>query len=93
MTIRVEKAPSDASIDSSRRLASAREAIDGLPLLCRAIFMLRKVHRLSQAEIAEVFGLSCREVEQYAAEGLMHCQNRLRGMERAAPMASDSPSD
>jgi DNA-directed RNA polymerase specialized sigma24 family protein len=71
-------APSDAQIDLSRRVGALRAAIGSLPPLCRGIFMLRKVHRLSHAEIADVFGLSCREIEKYVAEGLVHCQNRLR---------------
>ncbi|MGH8198825.1 MAG: sigma factor-like helix-turn-helix DNA-binding protein [Steroidobacteraceae bacterium] len=90
LTALFAKAPSDAQISPGRRFGSLRAVIDGLPPLCQRIFMLRKVHRLSHAEIAEVFGLSRRGIEKYVAEEPVRCQDRLRQL--SATREQKSPS-
>lgn len=89
LTAPFAKTPCDAQIAPGRAFGSLRAVIDGLPPLCRGILMLRKVHRLSHAEIADVFGLSSREIEKYVAEGLVRCQERLR--QPAATREQKSP--
>lgn len=45
-------------------------AIAELPIDCRRVFILKKVYGLSQAEIAERFGISVSMVEKHVAKGM-----------------------
>jgi RNA polymerase sigma factor (sigma-70 family) len=45
-------------------------AIAELPVDCRRVFILKKVYGLSQAEIAERFGISVSMVEKHVARGM-----------------------
>lgn len=45
-------------------------AIAELPVDCRRVFILKKVYGLSQAEIAERFGISISMVEKHVAKGM-----------------------
>jgi DNA-directed RNA polymerase specialized sigma24 family protein len=49
-----------------------------LPPLCRRVFVLRKVYRLSHDEIAEVLGVSHSTIEKHVAKGLIRCRDYLR---------------
>jgi DNA-directed RNA polymerase specialized sigma24 family protein len=40
--------------------------------------VLRKVYKLSHAEIAEVLGVSHSTIEKHVAKGLMRCRDYLR---------------
>jgi DNA-binding transcriptional ArsR family regulator len=42
------------------------------------VFVLRKVYRLSHAEIAEVLGVSHSTIEKHVAKGLVRCRDYLR---------------
>jgi RNA polymerase sigma factor (sigma-70 family) len=70
--------PPDEQIDSRRRFESLCTAIDRLPPLCRRVFVLRKVYKLSHAEIAQVLGVSHSTIEKHVAKGLMRCREYLR---------------
>ena len=72
------EAPPDEQIDARRRFESFCAAVDRLPPLCRRVFVLRKVYKLSHTEIAEVLGVSHSTIEKHVAKGLMRCRDYLR---------------
>ena len=78
MNVDTLEAPPDEQIDARRRFESFCTAIDRLPPLCRRVFVLRKVHKLSHAEIAQVLGVSHSTIEKHVAKGLMRCREYLR---------------
>ncbi len=73
-----QEVPPDEQIDSSRRFESFCAAVDRLPPLCRRVFVLRKVYKLSHTEIAEVLGVSHSTIEKHVAKGLLRCRDYLR---------------
>jgi RNA polymerase sigma-70 factor (ECF subfamily) len=52
--------------------------VDRLPPLCRRVFVLRKVFKLTHAEISEVLGVSHSTIEKHVAKGLVRCRDYLR---------------
>jgi RNA polymerase sigma factor (sigma-70 family) len=72
------EAPADEQIDARRRFELFCAAVDRLPPLCRRVFVLRKVYRLSHDEIAEVLGVSHSTIEKHVAKGLLRCREYLR---------------
>jgi RNA polymerase sigma factor (sigma-70 family) len=70
--------PADEQLDSRRRFESFCAAVDRLPPLCRRVFVLRKVFKLSHAEISEVLGVSHSTIEKHVAKGLLRCRDYLR---------------
>src|ERR1700732_2797103 len=72
------EAPADEQIDARRRFESFCAAVDRLPPLCRRVFVLRKVYRLSHDEIAEVLGVAHSTIEKHVAKGLVRCRDYLR---------------
>jgi len=72
------EAPADEQIDARLRFESFCAAVDRLPPLCRRVFVLRKVYRLSHDEIAEVLGVSHSTIEKHVAKGLLRCRDYLR---------------
>jgi DNA-binding transcriptional ArsR family regulator len=58
------------------------------------VFVLRKVYKLSHAEIAEVLGVSHSTIEKHVAKGLMRCREYLRehGLLDAADAGRTSPT-
>jgi RNA polymerase sigma factor (sigma-70 family) len=72
------EAPPDEQTDSRRRFESFCAAVERLPPLCRRVFVLRKVHKLSHAEISEVLGVSESTIEKHVAKGLVRCRDYLR---------------
>jgi len=86
------EAPPDEQLDARRRFESFCAAVDRLPPLCRRVFVLRKVYKLSHTEIAEVLGVSHSTIEKHVAKGLMRCRDYLRdhGMLDSAEPAGKS---
>jgi RNA polymerase sigma factor (sigma-70 family) len=78
LTVYSPDAPADEQIDARRRFESFCAAVDRLPPLCRRVFVLRKVYRLSHDEIAEVLGVSHSTIEKHVAKGLLRCRDYLR---------------
>jgi len=72
------EAPPDEQTDARRRFESFCAAVERLPPLCRRVFVLRKVHKLSHAEISEVLGVSQSTIEKHVAKGLVRCRDYLR---------------
>ncbi len=65
-------------IEGRRKMAIFAEAVSSLPPQCRRVFMLRKVHGLSQKDVAEKLGISASTVEKHVALGLLKCSDYLR---------------
>jgi len=70
--------PADEQLDSGRRFETFCTAVDRLPPLCRRVFVLRKVFKLTHAEISEVLGVSHSTIEKHVAKGLVRCRDYLR---------------
>jgi RNA polymerase sigma-70 factor (ECF subfamily) len=70
--------PPDEQIDGRRRFEAFCAAVDRLPPLCRRVFVLRKVYKLSHAEIAEILNVSHSTIEKHVAKGLLRCRDYLR---------------
>jgi len=85
--------PSEAPAGEQSAAPRAREfssaAVDRLPPLCRRIFVLRKVHDLSHAEIAEVLNVSHGVIERQVAKGLVRCRDFPREIRLGAADAVD----
>lgn len=53
-------------------------AINQLPPICRQVFVQRKIHSKSHAEIASMLGISTKTVESHLAKGLTLCRSFVR---------------
>lgn len=58
-------------------------AINQLPPICRQVFVQRKLHSKSHAEIAAMLGVSTRTVESHLAKGLTLCRAFVRKAKQA----------
>lgn len=65
-----------AMIDRDR-LACLRTALAELPPRCREVFVLRRIHDLSSAEIADRLGITQNAVAKHVRHALHHCHSRL----------------
>jgi RNA polymerase sigma-70 factor (ECF subfamily) len=76
-------------VDGKRKMAIFAEAISALPPQCRQVFLLRKVHGLSQKAVAEQLSIAPSTVEKHVALGLLRCSEymRQRGYELSGPAA------
>ncbi len=78
LSVSSREAPPDEQIDARQRFESFCASVDRLPPLCRRVFVLRKVYRLSHAEISEVLGVAPSTIEKHVAKGLMRCRDYLK---------------
>ena len=78
LSVYSSEAPPDEQTDARRRFESFCAAVDRLPPLCRRVFVLRKVYKLSPAEISEVLGVSHSTIEKHVAKGLVRCRDYLQ---------------
>ena len=67
----------DHQLESRQRLALLQHAIESLPPRQKEAFLLRKLHHLSNAEIAAKMGISVRMVEQHLHSALLHCRQQV----------------
>jgi RNA polymerase sigma factor (sigma-70 family) len=96
LSIFSNEAPPDEQMDARRRFESFCAAVERLPPLCRRVFVLRKVHKLSHSEISVVLGVSPSTIEKHVAKGLVRCRDHLRELglldgidqERSRPLRS-----
>ena len=72
-----EPSPDEMAILAGRR-ALIERAVTELPAKCRLALTLHWREGLTQKEIAERMNLSRQMVQKYLANGLAHCQKRLR---------------
>ncbi len=69
----VDEAPSPERVAAGLwQLTHVQSLIEGLPRKCREVFILRRVHGVSQKEIARRLGISESTVEMHASRGLRH---------------------
>lgn len=68
----------EEQLDARRRFETFCAAVDSLPPICRRVFVLRKVYKLSQSEISAVLGITQSTVEKHVAKGLVRCRDHLR---------------
>jgi len=65
-----EAPPMDRVVSGARELQRVQQLIERLPRKCRQVFVLRRVHGVSQREIGQMLGLTQAAVEKHAARGL-----------------------
>lgn len=63
---------------ASERLQIIMQAIDELPSLCRAAFILRKYDGLALDDIALQLKVNVRTIKRYIARAMEHCEARLK---------------
>jgi|KBSSwiStaDraftv2_1062776.scaffolds.fasta_scaffold24659_3 RNA polymerase sigma-70 factor (ECF subfamily) len=73
----------DEAVHSRHKLMVFAEAVSALPEQTRNVFVMRKVHGLSQKEVAAALGVSESTVEKQVAAGLLRTREFLirRGFE------------
>jgi RNA polymerase sigma-70 factor (ECF subfamily) len=71
--------PMDRVVAGARELQRVEQLIEKLPPKCRQIFVLRRIHGVSQREIAQMLGITQAAVEKQATRGLRLI---MKGMER-----------
>jgi RNA polymerase sigma-70 factor (ECF subfamily) len=79
-------------VDSRRELRKVRSLIEGLPERCREVFKLRRIHGLSQREVAHLLNVSENVVEAQAARGLRLILAALAGEADADPTRDGRPA-
>ena len=67
----------EQALYSTRELEMLNQAIEQLPGQCRRVFVMRKIHQMSQKAIAEKLGISVSTVEKHVAAGMRMCKQRL----------------
>ena len=78
--------PSPERITAARReLAKVQELIESLPVRCRRIFELRKIHGVPQREIARMLGVTESTVENDGVKGMRLILGAIRE-DQAAPI-------
>ena len=83
-------APSPEQIVSGvRELERVQALIEKLPAKCRRVFVLRRVHGVSQREIARMFGIAESTVEMQAVRGLKLILKALEGEDAADQMQGE----
>jgi len=78
----------DVQVDADRRFLTFCRAVGALPDQCRRVFVLRKVHGLSQEEIATQLGIAESTVEKHIAKGLLLCRQHM--LQEAVPLRHGS---
>ena len=76
-----EAPPMDRVVAGARELQRVERLIEKLPLKCRRVFILRRIHGVSQREIARMLGMTQGAVEKQAARGLKVILNGMEGDE------------
>lgn len=70
LNIHDEAPPLDRVVGGARALHRVQQLIEELPSKCRRVFVLRRIHGVSQREIAHMLGISENAVEKQAVRGL-----------------------
>ena len=74
-----EAPPLDRIVAGARELQRVERLIERLPLTCRRVFIMRRIHGVSQREIARMLGVTQAAVESQAARGLKLIVKALEG--------------
>lgn len=79
VTVVDEAPPMDRVVAGARELQRVERLIASLPQKCREVFVLRRIHGVSQREIARTLGMSEAAVEKQASRGLKLIMSQLEG--------------
>jgi RNA polymerase sigma factor (sigma-70 family) len=74
-----ETPPLDRVVGGARELQRVQRLIEQLPFKCRRIFVLRRIHGVSQRDIARDLGISESAVEKQASRGLKLILRAMEG--------------
>jgi len=69
-------------IEAKQQFGLYCEAVATLPVKCRRIFLLRKVHGLSHKEISQRVGLTVSSVEKYLLKATLTCRKYVQEHEK-----------
>lgn len=64
-------------VAAKREMALLVSAIQNLPPRCKQIFILHKIHGLSQSDVARILQISVKTVEKHLRLGIRACRARL----------------
>ncbi|MFS2159520.1 RNA polymerase sigma factor [Pseudomonas sp. Pseusp122] len=67
--------------EANRELEHLAQAIAQLPTRCQMVFVMHKVHEISQAEVATQLGVSLKTVEKHLRLGMVACRDYLARLE------------
>ena len=84
-----EAPPLDRVVAGARELQRVEQLINRLPIKCRRVFVLRRIHGVPQREIAGMFGISESAVEKLAMRGLKLILKALEGTDVTEDLAGD----
>ncbi|WP_202314738.1 MULTISPECIES: RNA polymerase sigma factor [unclassified Mesorhizobium] len=76
-----DNASPDRALEIEARIVVLRDAIAQLPARRRAVFILHRLHQLSQDEIAMKLNISRNMVDRHLRRAFAHCLDRLMGAE------------
>ena len=74
-------ATTEQEVEARQHLGLYCEAVASLPVQCRRVYLLRKVHGLSHKEIAARTGLSVSSVEKHLLKGVLKCREYVAARE------------
>lgn len=69
--------PLEQQLDAERRFARLIEAIGRLPPRCQAVFVMQRIHGITQVQIAAHLGISVKAVEKQLKKGMDACRKHL----------------
>lgn len=72
----------DAIVQGRQELELLQEAVESLPPMCKAVFLLSRDHGLTMREIAERLGISAKTVEKHIQRAMTSCRQALRAAGR-----------
>lgn len=67
-------ASAEISVVENDEKETLQAAISNLPPICKQVFVQRKIHNKSHAEIAQAFNISTKTVENHISKGLKLCR-------------------
>lgn len=81
----------DDILHHRKALKSFVDAANTLPPQCRKVFLMRKIHGISQKEIAKRLGISTSTVERHITNAIKRCHSQMQrdgyGMESTSTVA------
>lgn len=64
-------------LEAQREIALLAQAIERLPLRCKQVFIMHKIHDIPQSEVAQQLGISVKMVERHTRLGIASCKQFL----------------
>jgi RNA polymerase sigma-70 factor (ECF subfamily) len=90
LSILDEAPPLDRVVAGAHELQRVEELIKRLPLKCRRVFVLRRIHGVSQREIAQRLGITQAAVEKQAARSLKLILKAMAGSDETNDEVGES---